>query len=455
MGSSFFEASCGVMPNCASDDSEQIRQYQIRGYERIEAKVQEQRAFFSDAANRLVVRTIRLNVMDLLMVNRALTALLKGWKVVQEAAYDEYRPTSVSQQAVQVAPNQYDYVLKDGRHFWQGPEGERMTVDYECDEDRMCPYSEAGFAVPRERYDWLLALLEKMREWMDANHFLRCQSFGADGEFLKLENVPSWDKVLIPDAVRNRLEGECIQLFKHAELFRANGLPLRRGIILHGPPGTGKTLIGRLLAKLCGVTFILITPGMISNPEILRQVFIWGRRFGPSILFFEDFDLVAGNRHENGSSELLGEFLSCLDGVGVSDGIVAIATTNNLNAIEPALRNRPNRFDCILEIPPLSLEHRQQYLLNWLEGHPDSQVSVESVAKKAKNYTGAQMQELCRQAVIMAVEDHLKRIRENPSAIEGSIQKTLPLMDIHFARAFDRTSGKKSRPIGFQKELEG
>ncbi|MGF1573555.1 MAG: AAA family ATPase [Sumerlaeia bacterium] len=423
-------------------------QYRIRKYERIEAKTQGQRAFFGEATDRLVVRKIQLNILDLVMISRGLSALLADWQVIREAVYDEYSPVSLSQQAVQVAPDQYDYVLKEGRQYWESAEGHRMTVDYDCEEERSRSYSEAEFAVPRERYDWLLELLEKLRLWIDANHFMRRQAFGADGEFLKLDDAANWNNVLIPDDVRSRLEAECIQLFKHADLFRANGVPLRRGIILYGPPGTGKTMIGRLLAKMCGVTFILITPGMLSNPAVLRQAFNWGRRFGPAILFFEDFDLVAGDGHQSGGGGLLGEFLSCLDGVDMSEGIVAIATTNDLNAIEPALRERPNRFDCILQIPPLSQNHRIAYLAQWLERHPNSEVNIERVAKKANNYTGAQMQELCRQGVMAAVEEHLSNAENNHA-------KALPLTDAHFDQAFKRSPEKQFRPMGFHADGDG
>jgi SpoVK/Ycf46/Vps4 family AAA+-type ATPase len=59
---------------------------------------------------------------------------------------------------------------------------------------------------------------------------------------------------------------------------------------------------------------------------------------------------------------LLGELLNQMDGLQPNEGLLVVATTNDLGAIEPALTNRPQRFDCIMEIPEISDEIRRAYL---------------------------------------------------------------------------------------------
>jgi transitional endoplasmic reticulum ATPase len=266
---------------------------------------------------------------------------------------------------------------------------------------------------------------------------------------------------VISDAIREALQRNCVDLLAHAPLYRANGVPLRRGIVLHGPPGTGKTMIGRALAQRCGVTFILATPGMLNEPADVRRVFMWGRRFAPSILFFEDFDLVAGNRHNTGRREIVGEFLSCLDGVDSRDGIIAIATTNDLKAIEPALKERPNRFDCVLEIPVPAKPERLRLLQQWKDmawarheadvpasgdvAIADAPVAhsfdLERLADRTNGFTGAQLQELCRLAVFEAVEERIRVGHTSP--------ERLPLSDAQFDAALKRIGHKRRRSVGF------
>lgn len=446
MGTILNGSAAGALHAVDHAESERFLQCSIRHYERVEASVSDLRAFFEEDADDLVVLRMDVNEMDLLMVHRALAAMLADWTIVRETAYDEDRPILLSHHAVEVAPEHHDYVVRDGRRFMESPAGDRMVVDIWCSPDRRHPHSHATFAVPRERHAWLRGMMEEVRRWMDANHFLRGQAFTAQGAFVKLDEVPAWEDVLIPDAVRARLETDCVRLLQHAPLYKANGIPLRRGIILHGKPGTGKTTIGRVLARMCGVTFILATPGMLYNAQVVRRVFEWGRRFAPSILFFEDFDMVARDREEGGGSGLLGEFLAGLDGIDSAEGIIAIATTNRLSAIEPALKDRPNRFDCVLEIPALSEEQRRVYVEKWIAKHPGSAVDAAAIARQAKECTGAQMQELCRQAVIASVEARIARGETSAERVALGMED--------FRAAFDRMPAKHVRPIGFHAQFD-
>jgi SpoVK/Ycf46/Vps4 family AAA+-type ATPase len=330
-------------------------------------------------------------------------------------------------------------------------------VDYWVSDDRKNEESEVTFTVTTADHAWLNGLLPSLRKWKDANHFLRGRAFSAEGKFLRPSPI-AWDDVILPSELRTALQRNCIDLLKHAALYRANGVPLRRGIVLHGPPGTGKTTIGRLLAQRCGVTFVLCTPGMLEEAADVRRVFKWGRRFAPAILFFEDFDLVAPGRHGGAARSILGEFLSCLDGLDSGEGVIAIATTNDLKAIEPALKDRPNRFDCVLEVPALSLENRVLYLERFRQwsmdtsepatvaGATEHSFNSQVIAKATGAFTGAQMQELCRLAIFEAVEEHL--------ASGAQEARRLPLATGHFEAALRRMGLRRKRAVGFTTNIE-
>jgi hypothetical protein len=163
--------------------------------------------------------------------------------------------------------------------------------------------------------------------------------------------------------VRLAIEQNTVEVFRRREAFRRNGVPFKRGIILHGAPGTGKTLVGKVLAGLKLATFIYVTAADMSGLESVRSIFDLARRLSPTILFFEDIDLFADDRSSYCSKAMLGEILAQLDGFESNDGLVFIATTNDLAAIDPAIRERPSRFDALIHLDLPSREARRNILL--------------------------------------------------------------------------------------------
>jgi len=174
-------------------------------------------------------------------------------------------------------------------------------------------------------------------------------------------------------------------------------------------------------------------------------VFAWARRFAPTILFFEDFDMVASERGGGGGEEILGEFLAGLDGLDTAEGIIAIATTNDLGAIEPALKDRPNRFDVVVEVPPLSEPLRAVFLRRWADGNGGG-IDIDAIARRANGFTGAQLQELCRLAAFEAIAERIQK---------GDTEaRRVPLAPGHFDRAFAKLGVKRKRTIGFDAAQE-
>lgn len=68
------------------------------------------------------------------------------------------------------------------------------------------------------------------------------------------------------------------------------------------------------------------------------DVFSHARRMAPCVVILEDLDSLINNNNRS-------FFLNQLDGLESNDGLLVIGTTNHLNNIDPALRNRPSRFD--------------------------------------------------------------------------------------------------------------
>ncbi len=209
--------------------------------------------------------------------------------------------------------------------------------------------------------------LEAIETWVEKNNHLKGHKLDCKGGFLCQDRVYTWDCVFadpnLLQAVRRNTQG----FLEKLPQYRRLRLPTHRGVLLHGKPGTGKTLIGKVLCSQVHATFIWVTPGILWHDSSVENVFEMARDLSPTLVFFEDLDLFAPRRkHSPFDSSVLGELMNQLDGLKDNDGIVVVATTNDLDAIEPAIKDRPSRFDCVLEIPDVTDAIRREYLRAFL-----------------------------------------------------------------------------------------
>jgi ATP-dependent 26S proteasome regulatory subunit len=179
---------------------------------------------------------------------------------------------------------------------------------------------------------------------------------------------------------------------------------MRRGLILAGPPGTGKTLLGKVLADTLNVSFLWVSPRHVRNATSFQEIMSLARFVAPVVVFLEDLDLFAEEREGNKWMGL-GELMNQLDGAVDNEDIVTIATTNRLDVIEKALRNRPGRFDRIVEIGALDERCRRELFAKLLSRSSISDGEMAHLISATTDYTGAQIQELANTIYILAVDD--------------------------------------------------
>jgi vesicle-fusing ATPase len=108
--------------------------------------------------------------------------------------------------------------------------------------------------------------------------------------------------------------------------------------------------------------------------------------------------------------------LSKIDGVESLSNILIIGMTNRLDMIDDALL-RPGRFEIHLEIGLPDEKGRQQIFdihTKSLREHNllDNDVNIQKLALLTKNYTGAEIQAVCRAANQFALftDDTLKQL---------------------------------------------
>src|SRR5918996_646379 len=198
----------------------------------------------------------------------------------------------------------------------------------------------------------------------------------------------------------------------HPEIFRKLHIRPHKGILFYGPPGTGKTLLARAVAHESAAHFVAV-----SGPEILnkfwgqseaklRSIFNEARAKAPAIILFDEIDSFASSRDmmsESFEATLVSQLLSLMDGLTNLGRVCVIATTNRPGALDPALR-RPGRFDHEIEIGLPDAEARLHILKIHTKAMPTApDLDLEQVATLARDYSGADLEALCREAALVCM----------------------------------------------------
>lgn len=131
------------------------------------------------------------------------------------------------------------------------------------------------------------------------------------------------------------------------------------GLILHGPPGNGKSYFIRWLAKELNVPISIPVMDNYIHDTQFTKMFVRVKK--PSIILMEDFDSIFDGRKAVLEDQELrfSAVLNVLDGlVAPSGSLIFIITTNHINKIDPALKDRPSRFKYIIKFDNPNIDIR-------------------------------------------------------------------------------------------------
>lgn len=205
-------------------------------------------------------------------------------------------------------------------------------------------------------------------------------------------NVNFCESPILPKDISDNLEKDIKCFLSNRTFYEENNLPRKRGLIIHGPPGNGKTsLIKNLIDKYSNTVRVIIDCKLFdqSLPFFLEKAL---PNSVDKILIFEDLDSISSGDSNNYYKR--SSYLNFLDGAKTMTDTLILATTNHPELIDPALIDRPSRFDKIYKIGLPDLECRTQFLLKYfpfLKGDP---LKLESMAQKTKGFSGAYFKEL-------------------------------------------------------------
>ncbi len=210
------------------------------------------------------------------------------------------------------------------------------------------------------------------------------------------------DDLILPESVKRLLKGAVLGFYRHRDVLRRLDIELKRGILLHGPPGTGKTSISLYLAG-CLTNF---TVCFVSGERLLypREICRMARYLQPAMVVFEDIDLVAHERNANGLATVLGELMNQIDGCEPSDQVLFLMTTNSLERLEHAVKNRPGRVDQIIEIPLPNRAERRLLFAYFTRNLRLQDGQLDRLLDATEGATPAMLKEVVKRGTVNAIE---------------------------------------------------
>ena len=207
---------------------------------------------------------------------------------------------------------------------------------------------------------------------------------------------------------------QIVKMMQNPAEYAKKGMRLPKGLLLEGAPGNGKTLFAKALAGESKVNFIpakatdFESMFMAIGPMKVKLLFRKARKKAPCIVFIDEFDGIGTVRNYSGSAietentRIVTALLNELDGFEKTDGVLVIAATNSIKALDPALI-RPGRFDAKLTVPYPDFEARKQLVQMYCKGkNPASECSPEKLAKMFENFSCAKIETVLNRASLIA-----------------------------------------------------
>lgn len=254
---------------------------------------------------------------------------------------------------------------------------------------------------------------------------LKLLQFDKDAGELTVTEKPkeTFDDVGGLDAVKKKIRMNFILPLKQPELFAAYGKEAGGSLLLYGPPGCGKTFLARAVAGEIEANFLHIDLQAILSMYVgqsennLHDLFQKARTSKPCVIFIDELDAMGGSRNQmrqHHDRVLVNQLLLELDGLeALNDQVFVIGATNTPWYLDAALR-RPGRFNHLIFVPPPEEQERETILKLKLANKPAGKLDLGKISKDTKHFSGADLEQIVKDAVESALERTLESGKIEP-----------------------------------------
>jgi transitional endoplasmic reticulum ATPase len=283
-------------------------------------------------------------------------------------------------------------------------------------------------------------ILEKMHvtedDFMEALKFIEPSSLRE--VTVEIPNV-TWDDIGGLDDVKRELR-ETVELpLSRPDVFKKLGIRPVKGFLLYGPPGVGKTLLAKAVANESNANFISVKgPEVLSkwvgeSEKAVREIFKKAKQVSPAIVFLDEIDSIAPKRGTYGESgvteRIVNQLLTSMDGIEVLQGVVVLAATNRPDILDSGLL-RAGRIDKMIYIPPPDETSRLKIFKVHTKNMPlDKDVNLTELAKKTEGYVGADIENLCREAGMVAFRNDPEATKVTQNDFLTALKAIKPSVD--------------------------
>ena len=211
---------------------------------------------------------------------------------------------------------------------------------------------------------------------------------------------------------------QVMKIMQNPRAYAAKGIRMPKGILLEGEPGNGKTLFAKALAGEAKINFIpakatdFESMFMAIGPMKVKLLFRKARRQAPCIVFIDEFDGIGTVRNYSGSAietentRIVTALLNELDGFEPSNGVLVLAATNSIQALDPALI-RPGRFDARFKVPYPDCNARVELVKMYCRGKAcDAACTPETLARMTDGYSCAKIESVLNRAALIAGQNN-------------------------------------------------